>query len=184
MNYVHSVWLRPVSLSVPRGGGNFKQLRPSNVAIENVASHLYLRGLCSQKAVYASPNPGLSFRAECSNTTLTNHWNNDEFVISDPLFIHSFWRVIHCSSSHKKWLYWGIDLWNSLFTCLFFIYCVLREDHHLHLQVNWYGYFARSSSGPKLYQFQLLPQVLQERGEGAPTSGGNNSHWVSSCAHS
>uniref|UniRef100_A0A8C4I0X5 Interleukin-1 beta n=2 Tax=Dicentrarchus labrax TaxID=13489 RepID=A0A8C4I0X5_DICLA len=40
---------------VPRG--SFKQEKPSIVSIENVATHKYIRSLCSQKTVYASPNP-------------------------------------------------------------------------------------------------------------------------------
>ncbi|KAI3377495.1 hypothetical protein L3Q82_008666 [Scortum barcoo] len=42
---------------VPRGSGSFKQEKHLNVSIEHVATHQYLRGLCSQNAIYASPNP-------------------------------------------------------------------------------------------------------------------------------
>nr|QJD09009.1 putative interleukin 1 family member [Cyclopterus lumpus] len=42
---------------VPRGGGCLRLLKSLNTAIEHLPSHLYLRGLCSQKAIYASPNP-------------------------------------------------------------------------------------------------------------------------------
>ncbi|XP_020493629.2 uncharacterized protein il1fma [Labrus bergylta] len=41
---------------VPRGGG-FKQLKQANYTIRHVASQQYLRGLCLQNSVYASPNP-------------------------------------------------------------------------------------------------------------------------------
>ncbi|KAM9367007.1 uncharacterized protein ABDE67_005761 [Symphorus nematophorus] len=42
---------------ISRGSGSFKQQKKANVAIEHVATHRYLRGLCSQRAVYTSPNP-------------------------------------------------------------------------------------------------------------------------------
>ncbi|XP_039867689.1 interleukin-1 family member A [Simochromis diagramma] len=42
---------------VPRGGGSFRQEKLSNVLIENLATRQYLRGICSEKIVYASPNP-------------------------------------------------------------------------------------------------------------------------------
>ncbi|KAM8762482.1 uncharacterized protein AB9X84_007232 isoform 2-T2 [Acanthopagrus schlegelii] len=42
---------------VPRGSGSFRVEKPSDVEIEHVATHYYLRGLCSQRALYASPNP-------------------------------------------------------------------------------------------------------------------------------
>ncbi|XP_047437248.1 interleukin-1 family member A [Mugil cephalus] len=44
---------------IPRGGGggSLKQEKLSNVLIEHVASHHYIRGICSQKTLYASPNP-------------------------------------------------------------------------------------------------------------------------------
>ncbi|XP_070775922.1 uncharacterized protein [Enoplosus armatus] len=41
---------------VPRGG-SFRQQKPSNVLLKHVPSHHYLRSLCSQKTIYASPNP-------------------------------------------------------------------------------------------------------------------------------
>ncbi|XP_044048382.1 interleukin-1 family member A [Siniperca chuatsi] len=47
---------RTVTL-VPRGSGSFRQEKSKNVSIKHVASHQYLRGLCSQKTIYASPNP-------------------------------------------------------------------------------------------------------------------------------
>ncbi|KAM3625168.1 uncharacterized protein V6R79_007919 [Siganus canaliculatus] len=42
---------------VPRGSGSLKQEKLSTVTIEHVATHHYLRGLCSQRAIYSSPNP-------------------------------------------------------------------------------------------------------------------------------
>ncbi|XP_070818856.1 uncharacterized protein [Chaetodon trifascialis] len=42
---------------IPRGGGTFRQEKLSNVSIEHVVTHQYLRGLCSQRTLYASPNP-------------------------------------------------------------------------------------------------------------------------------
>lgn len=47
----------PVSFSVPRGSESFKQEKQRNVSIKHVATHQYLRVLCSQKIIYASPNP-------------------------------------------------------------------------------------------------------------------------------
>ncbi|KAM7015206.1 uncharacterized protein LKV04_014845 isoform 2-T2 [Tautogolabrus adspersus] len=41
---------------VPRGGG-FKQLKQANYTIRHAASQQYLRGLCMQNTVFASPNP-------------------------------------------------------------------------------------------------------------------------------
>lgn len=62
--------LFPFLLSVPRGGGSFRQEKLSNVLIENLATRQYLRGICSEKIVYASPNPGLSFGAGHINVAL------------------------------------------------------------------------------------------------------------------
>ncbi|KAK9542986.1 hypothetical protein VZT92_000803 [Zoarces viviparus] len=42
---------------VARGGGSFSQLKSLNTPIEHLATHQYLRGLCSEKTIYASPNP-------------------------------------------------------------------------------------------------------------------------------
>ncbi|XP_029947382.1 uncharacterized protein LOC115388394 [Salarias fasciatus] len=42
---------------VPRGGGSFKQEKLLNALVEHIPSHRYIRGACSQRAVYASPNP-------------------------------------------------------------------------------------------------------------------------------
>ncbi|XP_042264176.1 interleukin-1 family member A [Thunnus albacares] len=42
---------------VPRGGGSFRQEKKKNVLVECVASQQYLRGICSQKTLYVSPNP-------------------------------------------------------------------------------------------------------------------------------
>ncbi|XP_041792685.1 uncharacterized protein LOC121606433 [Chelmon rostratus] len=42
---------------VPRGGGTFRQEKLFNAAIEHVPTHQYLRGLCSQRTLYVSPNP-------------------------------------------------------------------------------------------------------------------------------
>ncbi|XP_032358762.1 uncharacterized protein il1fma [Etheostoma spectabile] len=42
---------------VPRGGDSFKQLKSLKTPVEHVVSHYYLRALCSQSRVYASPNP-------------------------------------------------------------------------------------------------------------------------------
>nr|XP_046247835.1 interleukin-1 family member A [Scatophagus argus] len=42
---------------VPRGCGSFRVQKPSNVVVEHVATQQYLRGLCSQGIIYASPNP-------------------------------------------------------------------------------------------------------------------------------
>lgn len=50
---------------------------------------------------------------------------------------------------------------------------MFREDHHLLLQVQQFGQrFQRYASDPELYRIQLLPQVLQESGEGIPAVGG------------
>uniref|UniRef100_A0A3B5AEC3 Interleukin-1 n=1 Tax=Stegastes partitus TaxID=144197 RepID=A0A3B5AEC3_9TELE len=42
---------------VPRGSGSFKQEKLSNVTVEHVDTHRYLRGHCSQRSLYVSPNP-------------------------------------------------------------------------------------------------------------------------------
>uniref|UniRef100_A0A4W6CJV9 Interleukin-1 beta n=1 Tax=Lates calcarifer TaxID=8187 RepID=A0A4W6CJV9_LATCA len=44
---------------VPRGSGSFRKDKHEkvNVSIEHVATHRYLRGLCSERTIYASPNP-------------------------------------------------------------------------------------------------------------------------------
>nr|XP_057945762.1 interleukin-1 family member A [Doryrhamphus excisus] len=42
---------------VSRGGGSFKHLKSLDTPIEHVASNKYLRGICSQKTLYASPHP-------------------------------------------------------------------------------------------------------------------------------
>ncbi|XP_045889618.1 uncharacterized protein LOC123959545 [Micropterus dolomieu] len=42
---------------VPRGSESFRQEKQRNVSIKHVATHQYLRVLCSQKIIYASPNP-------------------------------------------------------------------------------------------------------------------------------
>lgn len=42
---------------VPRGSAIFKQEKLSNVLIEHVDTHRYLRGRCSQRSLYVSPNP-------------------------------------------------------------------------------------------------------------------------------
>ncbi|XP_037339655.2 uncharacterized protein LOC119225998 [Pungitius pungitius] len=42
---------------VSRGGGSFSQIKSLDTPIEHLPSHQYLRGLCSQKIIYASPNP-------------------------------------------------------------------------------------------------------------------------------
>lgn len=42
---------------VPRGGGTFKKVKVFDASVEHVASHMFLRSLCLQKTVYASPNP-------------------------------------------------------------------------------------------------------------------------------
>ncbi|XP_073320859.1 uncharacterized protein [Pagrus major] len=42
---------------VPRGSGSFRVEKPSDVEVEHVATHYYLRGLCPQRTLYASPNP-------------------------------------------------------------------------------------------------------------------------------
>ncbi|KAM4592839.1 uncharacterized protein PAE49_003815 isoform 2-T2 [Odontesthes bonariensis] len=42
---------------VPRGSIIFRQEKLSKVLIEHVPSHHYLRGICSQKTPYSSPNP-------------------------------------------------------------------------------------------------------------------------------
>ncbi|XP_072236953.1 uncharacterized protein [Leuresthes tenuis] len=42
---------------VPRGSISFRQEKLSKVLIEHVPSHHYLRGICSQKTPYSSPNP-------------------------------------------------------------------------------------------------------------------------------
>lgn len=109
MKYMPFVWLFLVSLSVPRGSGSFKQEKHSNVSIEHVASHQYLRGLCSQKSIYTSPNPGLSFRATCSNMELTNHRNH----LNDINHRWGFFSLFIIAQ--KIWSIGGIDFWNSLF---------------------------------------------------------------------
>lgn len=59
------------------------------------------------------------------------------------------------------------------YVSFYFYFFVFREDHHLLLQVQQCGQgFQRYASNPKHYGVQLLPQVLQERGECAPTIGG------------
>ncbi|XP_039991962.1 interleukin-1 family member A [Xiphias gladius] len=44
---------------VPRGSSSFRKekVELSNISIKHVATHQFLRGLCSQKTLYASPNP-------------------------------------------------------------------------------------------------------------------------------
>ncbi|XP_061133304.1 uncharacterized protein LOC133153202 isoform X1 [Syngnathus typhle] len=42
---------------VSRGGGTFKLMKALNTAVEHVASHKYLKSLCSEKTLYASPQP-------------------------------------------------------------------------------------------------------------------------------
>ncbi|XP_077420052.1 interleukin-1 family member A [Vanacampus margaritifer] len=42
---------------VSRGGGTLKQMKALNTAVEHAATHNYIRNLCSQKTLYASPNP-------------------------------------------------------------------------------------------------------------------------------
>ncbi|XP_072770928.1 pirin isoform X3 [Nerophis lumbriciformis] len=44
---------------VSRGSGTLKQQMTLDTPIEHVASHKYLRGICSQKTLYASANPAL-----------------------------------------------------------------------------------------------------------------------------
>uniref|UniRef100_A0A8C9X2H3 Interleukin-1 beta n=2 Tax=Sander lucioperca TaxID=283035 RepID=A0A8C9X2H3_SANLU len=42
---------------VPRGGDSMKQIKSLTSPIEHVVSHYYLRAVCPQSTVYASPNP-------------------------------------------------------------------------------------------------------------------------------
>ncbi|XP_078101746.1 uncharacterized protein LOC144514661 [Sander vitreus] len=42
---------------VPRGGDSIKQVKSLKSPIEHVVSHYYMRAVCSQNIVYASPNP-------------------------------------------------------------------------------------------------------------------------------
>ncbi|KAF1392661.1 hypothetical protein PFLUV_G00030380 [Perca fluviatilis] len=42
---------------VPRGGDSIKQQKSLKSPIQHLVSHYYLRGLCQQSTVYASPNP-------------------------------------------------------------------------------------------------------------------------------
>nr|BAM66992.1 interleukin 1 beta like 2 [Paralichthys olivaceus] len=42
---------------VPRGGNNFCQVQTMNASIKHVATHNYIRTLCSQKSLYASSSP-------------------------------------------------------------------------------------------------------------------------------
>ncbi|KAM8895230.1 uncharacterized protein AB9W97_011463 isoform 2-T2 [Spinachia spinachia] len=42
---------------VSRGAGSFSQVMSLDSPIEHLGSHQYLRGLCSQKTIYASPTP-------------------------------------------------------------------------------------------------------------------------------
>ncbi|XP_019742564.1 uncharacterized protein LOC109526012 isoform X2 [Hippocampus comes] len=51
---------------VSRGGGTFKQMMALNTAVEHVASHKYLRGLCSQKTLYVSPQPDSDCFLKCA----------------------------------------------------------------------------------------------------------------------
>lgn len=154
------VCLFPVwRLQVSRGSESFRVEKLSKVAIENVASHHYLRGLCSQRTLYASPNPGLSSWAASGNMT-HDHMNN-------------------LNGRNHRWVFKFQKLPSEIHCCVSFSFCVFREDHHLLLQVEHRGQgFQRYASGPKHYRVQLLHQVLQERGEGAPASGGKHC-WVS-----
>ena len=53
------------------------------------------------------------------------------------------------------------------------IFFVFRGNDRLLIQVKQNGEeFQRYACGPELFQIQLLPQVLQERGEGVPAGGG------------
>ncbi|XP_040017811.2 uncharacterized protein LOC120808760 isoform X2 [Gasterosteus aculeatus] len=42
---------------VSRGGGSFSHIKSLYTPIEHLATHQYLRGLCSENTIYASPNP-------------------------------------------------------------------------------------------------------------------------------
>ncbi|XP_071345503.1 uncharacterized protein [Trachinotus anak] len=44
---------------VPRGSSSFRKdkVELKNISVEHLATHQYLRGLCAQKTLYASPNP-------------------------------------------------------------------------------------------------------------------------------
>lgn len=152
MNCIRSVWLFPVSLQVPRGSGSFRVEKPSDVEIEHVATHYYLRGLCSQRALYASPNPGLSLSAVSSNLPRTHPLKNE--TISH----HGCETLL----GHSSLCNFSIDSF------------AFRKDHHLLLQVKLCGKdFQRDASGPKLHWLQLLRQVLQGRRQCAAASGGN-----------
>ncbi|CAN9507186.1 unnamed protein product [Ophioblennius macclurei] len=57
---------------VPRGGGSFKREKLYNAFVEHVLSHRYIRGVPSQKTIYASPNPEritiYRYKSNCSDT--------------------------------------------------------------------------------------------------------------------
>ncbi|XP_061526763.1 interleukin-1 family member A isoform X1 [Phycodurus eques] len=59
---------------VSRGGGTFKQIKMLNTPVEHVASHKYLRGLCSQKTLYVSPQPEKMTIYYYKSTCLDHHY--------------------------------------------------------------------------------------------------------------
>lgn len=144
---------------MPRG--SYKQDKPLLASIEHVATHNYLRALCSQNMLYASPNPGLLVRATATSHrifTSVTPFTDELFPFRYAHLLFIITRKIHLESVHE------------IFSkCL-----VSRENYHLPLQVKLHGQgFQRNASGPKLHRFQLLYQVLQGRRESTPKSGGN-----------
>ncbi|XP_054627979.1 interleukin-1 family member A isoform X2 [Dunckerocampus dactyliophorus] len=59
---------------VSRGGGTFKHLKSLDTPIEHVASNKYLRGICSQKTLYASPHPEKMTIYYYKSTCLMQHF--------------------------------------------------------------------------------------------------------------
>lgn len=91
------VWLFPVSRQVSRGSESFRMEKSSNIAIQHVPSLYYLRGLCSQRVIYASPNPGLPFIPGLWHIFHAIHLNSSDrrWVLGDR---HSLSFVFFCCS--------------------------------------------------------------------------------------
>lgn len=71
-------------------------VKKSSASVEHVYSHHYLRGLCSQRTIYASPNPGLSSRAACGSV-LHDYMNDLTSIHCYVLFSFSFLCLCVCS---------------------------------------------------------------------------------------
>lgn len=105
-----------------------------------MATHQYLRGLCSEKTLYTSPNPGLSLpaahsseqqnRTYSSNLLLTAHYN-------ELCFYCLFLREYHNLPLQVK-----------------------RHGEAV----------QGSASGPELHRLGLLSQVRQDRTKGRSPS--------------